>query len=440
MYFRTYPTKNNTIFHYLNVNGTITSSFSENINCGQNSIMEMQDGRGESKLLWAFSFPNWLKTKLNTFTYTANLQLFDAGTLFQPAIQLKDVTLASFNEDFVEGDGYSFLPPENMSGVSNWLNRDSVNLWSGVTFTPVTTYHLNTINEDLNFDITSSIQTFITGDIDPKFSLTITNRTQDNLNVFTKFIYSKYTRTLFQPYIEFFIQDEVIDKTFNCYANESNKVYLLNKKQIDFVGSVVAKLTYEGASVTTPSVINPQTGIYYIDITPPMPTTNRDSYATLIWNINGLDMLKQLIKIQNPNKLIDGVDYTNLFFYPSTPYSHTIIKQGDIIPFKVVSQIRGKGDVITDTYQYRITSADGFEMTPWTGISVYRESMYFYVDTAYFYPEQQYEVFIRNKTNDFTITSNETYKFKLALNDKSHLRELSASPYYNREGFLGTTK
>lgn len=143
-----------------------------------------------------------------------------------------------------------------------------------------------------------------------------------------------------------------------------------------------------------------------------------------------------MIEIKSPNQVVQGPNYQNLFFYAATPYSHNIVRQGDVIPFTVVSQIRGIGDVVIDTYEYRITQADGFEMIPWTKVSVYKNRMFFYVNTSYFYPEQQYEVWVRNNSGTFSITSNLTHKFKLAINDKSHLRELSASPYYSREQFF----
>lgn len=447
-YLRIYPSKNNTIFHYTKqviVPPTVpgnpptynTVTTSDTINCGANPIMELMDGHGESKLLWAFDLPNSLIQKLTNRNYLVKLQLFDAGTLFRPPINLKQIDLESFTVDFAEGDGYSFLPPENKVGVSNWIQADSITDWSGVVFTPVTSYHLNSINEDLNFDVTFSIQTFISdNNYTPRYSLRIDNRTDDPTNVFVKYIYSNYTKTVFKPYLEFFIEDSVIDKTFNCIANEDNKIYLLNHSYQDFSGSVIATVTYQDNSVVTPTVTNNGNGEYYITIHPPLPTTIKKTYVTILWTIGGLSVQKQIIQVCTPDKLLYDNDVQNLYFYPSTSYSHNIVRQGDIIPFTVVSQIRGQGDIVNDTYEYKITSADGFEMIPWSSVNVYRKKMYFYVDTSYFYPEQQYEVWLRNNVGAFIITSNFTHKFKLAMNDKSHLRELSTSPYYNREQFI----
>ena len=46
-------------------------------------------------------------------------------------------------------------------------------------------------------------------------------------------------------------------------------------------------------------------------------------------------------------------DVNQLWFYPTTPTSHNTAKQGDILPFSVISEIRGKGVVILNSYEYR---------------------------------------------------------------------------------------
>jgi hypothetical protein len=441
MYTRLYPTANNTIFQYVsqvlgpnNTYQTVTTS--SNINCGANTTMELQDGHGQSTLVFAFTLPTWLQEKLGNYTYTSNLQLFDAGTLFNPPINLKNVTLSSFTQDFVEGDGFSFLPPQNMIGVSNWIQYDSVNLWSSVTFTPITTYAMQRINEDYNFVVTNTIADFLTASINPKFALTITNRTNDPVNVYTKYICSRHTKTVFKPYLEFFIEDSVVDQTFECIAGQVNKIFLLNQNNIAFSSPLTASILYDNETTAAPLVVSQSPGEYYITVTPPLPTTLKTTYATITWSIGSLAVQKQVVKVNTPNRLFEEVALENVFFYPSTPYSHNIVRQGDVVPFTVVSQIRGKGDVVLDTYEYRITSMDGFEMVPWTSTNVYRKKIYFFIHTDYFFPEQQYEVWVRNNTTNFVMTSNLTHKFKVAMCDKSHLRELSASPYYSRYQFL----
>jgi len=442
-YVRIYPTKNNTIFQYFNSYVGNSQSFdqisipwSQQINTGANPIMELHDGKGESKLLFSFDIPDNIRIKLANYDYKVNFKLFDAGTLFQPACKLKQLKLSSFTDDFVEGDGYSFLQSEGLKQVSNWVNRDEVNLWANTTFTQILTYQLNNINEDLLFDVSSSIESFVSSsNFSPKFALEILNHESDSNNIYTKFFYSNYTRTVFKPYLEFIIEDEIKDSVYNMMAGQSNKFYLLNKNDVSFVGEVIAKLTDNSNNASEPTVNNPATGVYYIEITPSIPTSIKDEYCSVIWNINGIDQYKEFVKVKNPNQVFDTKtnELKSLFFYPSTSYTHNIVRQNDIMPFEVISEIRGYGDVVNNDYEFKVVSMDGFEMIPWSAVSVYREKMFFYVDTSFFFPELEYEVILRNKKINYTIASFLTYKFKLVQDAQSKFRELNASPYFSRQ-------
>ena len=440
MYIRVYPTKNNTIFRYLDFSkdlNTIIKSNYESVNAGANSIMELMDGRGESKLMFKFDFSSDLISLLQNYDYTAKLQLWDAGTLYEPAIKLKNLKLESFFEDFSEGDGYSFLAPDIKNDVSNWTNRDSINLWSGVSFSNVETQHLSRINEDLNFNVSTNISDAIEGNkTSIGFSLKIDNRENDHSNIYRKFIHSNYTKTVFKPYIEFFIEDNIIDKTYNFLSETTNRIYLINQNNVAFSGAVVAKVTFPGVNEFEVTASTNTLGVYFVDIDAPVKTNINKEFVKVIWKINGVDYQKNTCELKNINQINEEYDIDNLFFYPTASSTHNTFLQGDIIPFSIISEIRGKGKVIIDTYEYRITSADGFEMLPWQAASVYKDKIYFTVNTSYFYPENQYQVFVRNRTNQFSINTHLTFKFDLKQNDKSHLRQLTTSPYYSREQFF----
>lgn len=449
-YFRLYPNKNNTVFRYVEeankdyvfpsnipiTNSITNTSWSINTNTGANPIMELQDGKGESILLFSFELPSWLINKLQIIPFKCNLKLWDAGTLYEPAIKLKNIELKYFTDDFSEGDGYSFLKNAALQGTSNYLQRDSINSWVNTSFNNILNYNLNRINEDLLFEVTNSVADAISNNKQPKFSLSISNRESDITNIYAKFIHSRHTKTAFKPYLEFIIEDTIIDSVFNFVASESNRIYLLNERGKDFVGTVTATVKDNSGNVITPAVIKPNTGIYYIEITPNMPLSIRDEYYSILWNVGGVDMKKQSIKVKNPNQISSDYDLTNLFFYPVTPYSNNVVRQGDIMPFNVISEIRGIGNVLNLTYEYKVMTMGEFEMVPWTPVSIYSDKMFFMLDTSFFHPEQQYEVFVRNKTDEYSITSNLTYKFKLVQDAQSHLRNLSASPYYSREYFF----
>lgn len=449
-YYRLYPERNNTIFRYGTYSNdrpsSLTSHSYEDVNCGANPVMELMDGKGESKLVFGFNLPQSILQKLKNFTYTVKLQLWDAGTLYEPPINLQTVRLETFNHNFSEGDGYAFFTPEAKKGISNWVKADSVTDWADITFTQVEDYEMNRINEDYNFDVSDeAIDYLATLTVDEdgtvvnasglllNFALSLPNRENNSKSIFRKYIHSAYTKTVFKPYLEFYINDFITDSTLSTYADESNRYYLVNKNGKDFP-EVLDAIVTEGNVDTriTGNVFSK--GVIYIDFTPTVASTSfKKEFLKIKW-VDSTDKVYQqnLVEVKNQVELTDSYDFSKLFFYPTSPSTHNIIRQGDNVPFSVISEIRGDGVVVINTYEYRVTSADGFEMIPWSKVSVYRDKMYFNINTEYFYPEQQYEVTVRNRTGSYTLTSPQTHKFKVAMNDKSHLRELTSSPYYSR--------
>jgi hypothetical protein len=75
-------------------------------------------------------------------------------------------------------------------------------------------------------------------------------------------------------------------------------------------------------------------------------------------------------------------------------------------------------------------------MVPWSPVSIYIDKLYFNINTEYFFPEQQYEVFLRNRTNEYSRTSHLSYKFKVSQDGASHLRSQNASPYFSRDSYF----
>ena len=436
MYYRLYPSKGNTIFQQYSPNTFTPISWSSKVNTGSNPVMQLMDGSAYSKILLGFNIPVWLQNKIRNYNFNCNLKLYDAGAIYDSLLPMKELKLQYFFDDFSEGNGWSFNQSNASEGISNWTNNLSSNLWSAVAFTDVSTQYLNTNNQDLVFNVKSAIESMIEDPANINFSLSV-NTPEYNQNNLIKFIWGIHTKTVFKPYIEFFIEDEVIDSSYNLMAGDDNRVYFINENGVDFTDELSASITLNDNSIIPYTAINMGNGIYYIVVNPMEPSRiNKKEYISIIWKINSNPVYKQIIEVKPKNQFLNDVNYRNVMFYPTTPYTHNIIRQGDIIPFDVVSQMRGKNDVIMDTYEYRIVSQDGFEMCPWTHVSVYRDKMYFFVNTLYLYPEMSYEVFIRNNMDNFSITSNLTHKFKLIANDASHLRELSASPYFSRETFF----
>jgi hypothetical protein len=428
-YRRVYPTKNNTIFKYNAGDQILRDGF---VNTGTSPIMQLMSGNGQSTLLFGFDITALLPV-LNNYSFTCNLKLFDAGTVFEPALPEQNIDLLYFPENFIEGNGYAFTADKAVNGISNYSFRDSTNHWPSYT-TVSPAQHLNNANQDLIFDVSSFIATALSGSINiPNFGIRITQNVLSD-STYTKFIYSRFTRTIFQPYLEFTINDSVLDNRQNATANKVNNFYLLNDNGYNFSDVVTCNIkSTTGTLIIAPTVNNPFPGVYYVSFTPALTLGNKAIIEE--WSIGGVVKHKRAIQIEVADSIFQQPSnkYAGLYFYPTPSYAFQAIRRNDVVQYIIISQIRGKGDVIFDSFEYRVVASNGFEMIPWTRANVYNDRIYFNIYTDFFYPELEYEVFTRVKLTDIVITSNNIHKFRLKEDGPNNLEGLNASPYNNRD-------
>lgn len=434
-YVRIYPSRNTTIFKANNgspqeVNGLI--------NTGKNTIFELQDGNNYSTILMSFDISG-IKNLLQQYPFECNLKLFDAGTIFEPSITLKTIDLVYFEEEFTEGDGWFYFGQKAISQAANWQERVT-----GIPWTPAQpntfsqglfpAYQLNEANEDIAINnIENFINIALNNNIDfPNFGIRISSNTVDS-QTYTKFIHSRHTRTIFKPYLEFYIDDNIIDNRINCIATQSSRFYLVSDTGNNFVGTVQANIVdIDNNVIITPIVNNPSPGVYYIDFTPNISLA--DNIVFDVWDVGGAELTRNLIQIKSPNQILGDDGLKDLFFYPTTTYPYPIIRQGDIISCELVSEIRGKGKVILPNFEFKVVTTSLFEMQPWQPINIYNNKLYFTINTSFYFPNLEYEILVRlNRGNKGIKTSNMSYKFKLIEDTASHLRDKAASPYNNRD-------
>lgn len=440
-YYRIYPDKNVTIFK--RVSGGVNEVLGV-VNTGKNPIFELTDGNTQSALLMNFDIST-IKTILQNNPYTCNLKLWDSGVLFEPTITLKTIDLIYFKEEFIEGDGFSFLGDKALAQASNWKERVTGVPWSPaqpLTFDTsiIATKQLNEANEDLLFsNIETSITTAITDNVNPNFAIRISTNTLSG-QTFTKFLYTRHTRTIFQPFLEFFIDDNIIDGRQNATATIPTKLFLTSETKQNFVGTLTMEIQDVSENVIdAPAIVNSAPGIYHTTSIFPISTAN--SILFDIWKIDGEPIIKNLIQVKSPNQVSVGkLNTANLFFYPTTSYVHQSIRKNDLVTFVVTSEIRGKGSVLLPGYEYRIVSTNNFEMQPWSSVNLYNNQLFFTVNTSYYFPELEYEVFVRLKEGQSIKTSQMTYRFKLIADEATHMQSLAANPYSNRSaGFNNKT-
>jgi len=534
-YLRIYPKKNNTLFK----NNT---GFKEGvvglINTSKNPIMELRDGASQSILIFQFDIEP-IKQKLNNFSYVCNLNLFDAGQVYEPAINLKKIDLIYFSEDFVEGDGYGFEQGDFKVQVSNFIYRDNDNEWLNVLKNNVSAqiYQLQTPNEDLKLNCTTYIEQALNDLVDrPNFGIKITNSIAsvakitvlsgnssgvfknisiNNINILNedvyyqtnnedtvlllidkinqtqskffaeldtnepnsffiysplnnaeqyngkslsiitegtisvlnspfengvngievsnefnvKFIYGKDTRTIFKPYLEFFINDEIIDQRKELVIGENVNLVLLNQR--NFPGTVTCSITNSNDVVLiTPSVKNPLIGRYEINFIVP----NEEIIYENWYSDGDLFYRAQLFTISPLTYSPPIINKQDYYFFCSNRLK--TIKQGDVVYFTVNAEIRFDRKIYEKGFEYLIMTSSGFVMIPWTKVNLYQNNMFFYVDTSFFYPDIEYLIYLRYNNGEIIETSDIINKFKVETNGLNRLDNFNASPYNSRDYFI----
>lgn len=432
-YIRIYPTKTNTIFQ--RNSGTIEQQQGQ-VNTGQSPISEISTGNVHSRYLLGFVLED-LYDKLTSNNFTVNLKLYDAGLIYDNKTKLLPVDLYFFEEEFVEGDGFSY-DKDGLVGYSNYIKRDSVNLW-GDTFDKLLNpgifpiYHLNTAHEDLTFDVKTLIDLAITNNANPNFAIDLDESQEPAATAqYTKFVYTRHTKTMFKPYLEFFIDDDIVTPN-EATATIVETFFIKNESNIDFIGTLTSEILDESSTIIeTPSITNVSDGVYKITYTPNINQSNKT--VELVWKLDGTKIKNSFIKINSPNNLQDTslISKRDLFFFPTTKYTTSNILKGDKIKVSITSEIRGKGVYTSKNFEYKVITTNGFEMIPWSQVNLYNNELYATIDTSFFFENLDYEVFVRLNENNEIKTSNLTYKFKVIESDYSPLRNKNASPYSNR--------
>ena len=113
---------------------------------------------------------------------------------------------------------------------------------------------------------------------------------------------------------------------------------------------------------------------------------------------------------------------------------------GDVVKVNLISEIRSTGSVLSKNYEYRIVTTSDFEMLPWSPISLYDSKMFCFIDTSYYFPEIEYELFVRYKDTKIVKTSPSSMRFRIAVDGATHLDGYGANPYNSRDYYLQSNR
>jgi len=296
-YFRSYFEKNNTI-----ISGT-------HINTAKNPNTEIYYGSSYSRFIFKVDLEpliervnNDLVNNVNTKHYLNlyNTIFGDESFLGQKKTNNRDrassfdLVLFQINEEWDEGVGFDYSKTEYdfttgndlySTRPSNWfIKNNSVDgewdypgIYDGTSgYTVISTIHFDNGNENINVDITSTINNIIDGGTNYGFGLAFIPHYEslsliDDLSVS---FFTKYTQTFYEPYIESVFDDTIEDNRVNFIGGIEQNLYLYvtkgkNPYNLDSLPTV--ELYDSSNNIITGSTISAITkvkkGVYRVGIT-----------------------------------------------------------------------------------------------------------------------------------------------------------------------------
>lgn len=240
-------------------------------------------------------------TKLTHTLRMTNTGAFDRNLLGDDTCDGKaransfDLMVFPIPQDWDEGVGYDYATTNISSGdsqktlgPSNWFEAKTNTPWSGgsgifsgTTGTTIATQHFEQGNENLEIDITSVVNDYLTGATNNGLGLAFTYSYEQATPTKAQYVgfFTRHTQTFYEPHVETIYNNPIVDDRNNFYLDKNNKLYLYST-----LGSTPTNLdTLPGVNVFdndgtllsayTPSDVTQVTkGVYSIDIN--IPTTS----------------------------------------------------------------------------------------------------------------------------------------------------------------------
>jgi len=304
MVIRTFFDRNNTLI------------LNSSVNVGLNPVTELYYGGNSStpnytRFIFQFdetrlkgyyddkTFPDL--TKLTHTLRMTNTGAFDGSLLGNDTCDGKaracsfDLFVFPITQDWDEGVGYDYcgssisIGDESTSSCpSNWSEAKTNTSWSGGsgTFTGTSatvlgTQHFEQGNENIEIDITTIVNTYLTGATNNGLGIAFERTYEVSTPEQAQYVgfFTRHTQTFYEPHIETIYNSTIKDDRNDFYLDKNNKVYLYanlggNPTNLDSVpGVIVTDNSDTVVSAYTPSdVTQVSKGVYCIDIN--IPTTS----------------------------------------------------------------------------------------------------------------------------------------------------------------------
>jgi hypothetical protein len=462
-YFRSYFEKNNTIIK------------NSQVNTAKNPTTEIFYGSGFSKFIFKLDLTD-LEDKVTSgdlvvttgTTHTLHLTntIFgDEGLKGQNRSTARDrstsfdLILFKVSEFWDEGigfdyedGGYDYTMGNHTfdERPSNWFNRTTLNEWTsqGVYASNpdvVASIHFDNGNEDINVDITHYVNGIILPSGTTIGSTTYTGGTNHGLGLAFAVLYqdltpevdqsvaffTKYTQTFYEPYLESYFEDRILDNRHNFVEKVNQNLFLYVTKGTNFYDlddlPTVDVLNSSGAVITGLSdleTVKIKKGIYKVTFGIGGVLCDGKKFFYDKWknlSIDGVsisDVTQKFIPKPYTSQYSIGENQTELQRYSIQFFG---IKQNEKIirgeNRKVVITMRSidyPKSVLFDEIYYRMFIKEGNTnviIHDWTALDTTNENSFF-LDTSIYIP-REYFIEIKGKTHTEEIFYDEYIKFEI---------------------------
>ena len=365
-----------------------------------------------------------------------NTQAFEADEMGKLTIDDKrrassfDLVLWKLNQTWDEGNGYDYTCYNvlNTAGCdayierySNWFYPKNNVYWpqngtytgntSGVT---ITTQHFDHGNENLEMDITSTINDIITGGSQNYgFAVAYTYDLEQTETQELNYVgfFTRHTQTYYEPFLETNNQSYIIDDRNLFYTDKTNRLYLYTNlgnspTNLDSLPSVTILDNNGNTFLSIPSsgVTRQFEGVYYVEFIVPSSgytdcLTFQDVWSNIL--INGISRSDITLEFS----LKESNDYYNFGDADGEPKEYGFsmsgvkreekIKRGDIRKILVSARIpyTVNRKQIIDGLKYRLFIKEGtteINVIDWNDVNRTNNQNYFLLDTSWMIPNTYY--------------------------------------------------
>jgi len=341
-----------------------------------------------------------------------------------------DLELFTIRQDWDEGSGYDFIYHDQtilllnvVTGASNWYYRKTNEPWTvpgayinltgatGVTGSSVVLgiQHFPKGNEDFEMDVTDYINALLySGATDLGLGIKFTDQYEalQTLHRQAVAFHLKHTTTVFEPYLETIITDQITDDRKFFYMDKQNELYLYSSTG-DVTISGVTITDYEGkdiAVLTGTSITRVKKGVYKITYSVdssvyPDAVIFKDKW-TIIQNAK-VKTIAQDFYLINADKyysfdLSNTINPDNFYFSYFGIKVGEQIKRGDLrrIEINIKQLYQTQDDALPLSLSYRLFIKQGghtqMDIIPFTPVNRTARGYEFDLDTSWLIPQDYY--------------------------------------------------